>query len=150
MNLGDRIKQTRQEKGLTQQELAETSGVCQQMISKLEVGKANGTADIVKLAYALDVSPAWLEGIEKNRAIVSAGANSKKKKQTEGDALNQKAIQATIEYLTKEPPALFTRSSFRRQSDLFSRCYEICTQPKNKRLNKADLMSLLKRRVKRA
>lgn len=148
MTLGDRIKLVREEKGITQQQLAEMSGVCQQMISKLETGKANATSDIVKLAYCLEISPNWLEGLSKNRNVETprkAGVQQA----SQGEKLNQKALQACIEFLTLDPPRLFARSGFRKQSETFSKCYALCTQSKNKSLSKADLIDMLKRRGKR-
>lgn len=149
MTLGDRIKLVREEKGITQQQLAETSGVCQQMISKLETGKANATSDIVKLAYCLEVSPNWLEGLSKNRNIEAAPRKAGAQQAGQAAQLNQKALQACIEYLTQDPPKLFVRSGFRKQSEIFSKCYALCTQSKNKSTSKAGLIDMLKRRGKR-
>ncbi len=146
--LGKRIKLIREEKGWTQQDLAEASGVCQQMISKLETGKAHATSDIVKLAYALRVSPAWLEGISKDRSLDTKPSAKKAKPTAQGENLNHKALQVCIEYLTKDPPKLFDRSGFRRQAETFAKCYELCTQAKNKSLSKEKMMSLLKRRAR--
>lgn len=148
MSLGERIKLLREEKGLTQQRLAEVSGVCQQMISKLETGRAHQTSDIVKLACALEVSPLYLEGMTRVRSG-EAKKKAKKKTAQKGETLNHKALQTSIEFLTTESPMLFERSGFRRQAETLARCYEICTQPKNKGLAKARLISLLKRRIKR-
>jgi transcriptional regulator with XRE-family HTH domain len=50
---------------MTQRQLAEASGVKQQMISKLEVGRASETSDIVSLAKALGVRSEWLHSGEK-------------------------------------------------------------------------------------
>lgn len=58
--IGDRVKEIRQRRGITQKELASSSGVSQQMISKLESGKSTETAGIVQLARALRVAPDWL------------------------------------------------------------------------------------------
>lgn len=149
MTLGDRIKLIREEKGITQQQLAEMSGVCQQMISKLETGKANATSDIVKLAYCLEVSPNWLEGLSKNRNVEAPSRKAGAQPAGQGEKLHQKALQACIEYLTQDPPRLFVRSGFRKQSEIFSKCYALCTQEKNKSLSKPDLVDLLKRRGKR-
>lgn len=150
MTLGDRIKLVREEKGITQQQLAEMSGVCQQMISKLETGKANATSDIVKLAYCLEVSPNWLEGLSKNRSVEPPPARKAGAQTTsQGEKLNQKALQACIEYLTQDPPKVFVRSGFRKQSEIFSKCYALCTQDKNKSLSKSGLIDVLKRRGNR-
>ena len=140
MGVGARVRQVRQEKGLTQKDLAELSGVCQQMISKLEVGKAQGSANIVRLALALDVSPAWLEGI-------SGSKTADQNPQGSSLSLNRKALHACIEYLTGRD--LLAAYNYRRQAELFAMCYELCVQEKNRKLTKDSLVSLLSRRVKR-
>lgn len=61
MNLGTRIRERRKAAGWSQAQLAEESGISQQMLSKLERGVASGTTEIVPLAAALKVSPKWLE-----------------------------------------------------------------------------------------
>ena len=151
MSLGERIKQVREEKGITQHQLSEASGVCQQMISKLETGRANATADIVSLAAALDVSPMWLQGLSKQRDDSAKSDKNKtnKKANGKGEALNHKAVQASIEFLTQNAQSLFERSGFRRQADLFIKCYELCTHPKNKSMSRVQLVALLGRRAKR-
>jgi len=58
--IGDRIRQSREVLGMTQQELAEKMSVSQAMVSKWEghgVAKVN---TICKLAEALSVHPIWL------------------------------------------------------------------------------------------
>ena len=67
MQIGERIKIARHELGYSQIKLAEISGVSQQMISKLERGVSQKTADVVTLAIALKVRPRWLEVGEKPR-----------------------------------------------------------------------------------
>lgn len=59
--IGERLRLARKNARLSQAALAEASGVSQQMISKLEVGKAESTGDIVKLARACGVDADWLE-----------------------------------------------------------------------------------------
>ena len=144
MSLGKQIKTPRQEKGWSQQDLAEYSGVCQQMISKLETGRAHQTSDIVKLAYSLEVSPLFLEGISKQRDG-SAKPKSKASK-TKGEQLNQKALQTCLEVLLDSDK--FLDSGIRRQTDIFAKCYETATQPKNLSLAKTRLKSALKRRIR--
>jgi transcriptional regulator with XRE-family HTH domain len=143
MGVGARVRQVRQEKGFTQKDLADLSGVCQQMISKLEVGKAQGSANIVRLALALDVSPAWLEGISNHKN--PAQNKSTPVKET---PLNRKALHACIEYLTGKS-VLLGASNYRQQAEIFALCYELCTQEKNRKLTRADMLSMLSRRVKR-
>jgi len=55
--VGRNVKRIRQDKGLTQEELAERSGFSQQYISGLEQGRRNPTiVSIYELATALGVS----------------------------------------------------------------------------------------------
>jgi transcriptional regulator with XRE-family HTH domain len=55
--VGRNVKRIRQEKGLTQEQLAETSGFSQQYISGLEQGRRNPTVvTLYELAIALGVS----------------------------------------------------------------------------------------------
>ena len=61
MNFGERLKLARKRKGLTQKELAEMSGVSQQLIGQIEKGEVKSTGKIVSLAKACSVSPEWLE-----------------------------------------------------------------------------------------
>ena len=143
MGVGARVRQVRQEKGFTQKDLADLSGVCQQMISKLEVGRAQGSANIVRLALALDVSPAWLEGISQHK-----NPEQSKAAQVKDIPLNRKVLHACIEYLTGKF-ALLGAPNYRQQAEIFALCYELCAQEKNRKLTKADMISMLSRRVKR-
>ncbi len=55
--VGRNVKRIRQEKGLTQEQLAEVSGFSQQYISGLEQGRRNPTVvTVYELAMALGVS----------------------------------------------------------------------------------------------
>jgi len=58
--LAKRIKLTRQDKGMSQEELAEKAHVSQSLITKLESGKARESRKITALAAALGVSAEWL------------------------------------------------------------------------------------------
>lgn len=60
MSIGDRLRHARLEAGLTQAQLAEASGVSQQMISKIERGASAGTTSLVPLALTCGVRPEWL------------------------------------------------------------------------------------------
>ncbi len=54
--VGDNVSRVRKEKGLTQEQLSELSGLSQQYISDLERGKRNPTiVTIYELAMALKV-----------------------------------------------------------------------------------------------
>lgn len=60
MTLAMRLKQARLKKKLTQEELAETVGIKQQAVQRIEAGKVKSTSYVVQLARALDVTPEWL------------------------------------------------------------------------------------------
>lgn len=63
--VGGHVKRIRQEKGLTQEQLAESSGFSQQYISGLEQGRRNPTiVTIYELSLALGVS--YLELLQPN------------------------------------------------------------------------------------
>lgn len=68
MTIGDRIKYAREAIGLTQQELAEKIGYkSKAAITKIEAGERKlQQPKIVLCAKALNVSPLWLLGIEKD------------------------------------------------------------------------------------
>lgn len=61
MTIGERLKSERVAAKLTQGQLAELSGISQQMISKLERNAASATREILALAAALSISPDWLK-----------------------------------------------------------------------------------------
>ena len=62
MTIGDKIKQLRKERGMTQEELGNLIGVQKAAINKYETGiVVNLKKEIIaKLAKALDVNPVWL------------------------------------------------------------------------------------------
>jgi transcriptional regulator with XRE-family HTH domain len=61
--VGENVRRARQEKGLTQEELAERSGFSQQYISGLERGRRNPTVvSVYELANALDVTHRFIIG----------------------------------------------------------------------------------------
>lgn len=60
MDLGQRIKAARAHAGLTQAQLAKLVGMSQQMIQKLEGGKADATAALLDICIETGVSPRWL------------------------------------------------------------------------------------------
>lgn len=59
--LGKRLRFARQERKLTQTQLADLSGVKQSDISKLERGDSQTTTGLVRLASALTCNPEWLD-----------------------------------------------------------------------------------------
>ena len=65
MTLGARLKQRREQLGLSQVEVAALAGMRQNMVSRLECGETpNPGADVLKrLALALHCSIDWLVGL---------------------------------------------------------------------------------------
>lgn len=60
-DLGERVKRARQERGLSQSDLAERLGLSDAYISKIEMGKNAMTVTVLaKLSDALGVSTDWL------------------------------------------------------------------------------------------
>jgi SOS-response transcriptional repressor LexA len=59
--LGQRLKQARKEANLTQEQLADISGVSQTDISKIERGKIQNTPSVIPLALALRIDPVVLQ-----------------------------------------------------------------------------------------
>ena len=60
-SIGQRIKELRNTRGLSQKSLGELAGVSQTIISKLETGGNEKSKELVKIAQVLAVSPTWLE-----------------------------------------------------------------------------------------
>lgn len=58
--LAQRLKATRTARGLTQDDLADASGVSQSAIGMLESGSRDGSTKIAEIAHALGVHPYWL------------------------------------------------------------------------------------------
>lgn len=61
---GDRLRQIREKRELTQDELAARAGFGQSQINKYENGKTDPTSDVLaRLAHELEVSSDWLLGL---------------------------------------------------------------------------------------
>lgn len=60
-SLGDRLREERDKKGLTQKDLARLAGCEQPVISDLEKGVSKGSKHLIRFAKILGVSPFWLE-----------------------------------------------------------------------------------------
>ena len=60
VNIADRMRQAREAGGLTQPELARRAGVSQGTIGNIESGARKQPRDLLAIAAALNVSPAWL------------------------------------------------------------------------------------------
>lgn len=75
---GDRVRDRREAREMSQEQLAKASGVSQSTIAQIERGRNQGTKHILKLAGALGVRPEWLEtgrgemlGISKHKTSAS-------------------------------------------------------------------------------
>lgn len=65
MNIGDRVKQLREQKGMTQQELATRLGYrSKSSVTHIENGRDIPRSMVVSLADILDTTPAYLMGWE--------------------------------------------------------------------------------------
>lgn len=60
MSLAIRLKQRRKELGLTQAALAETAGVSQQCVNRVESGLSSRPRYLIEFAKVLQCSPDWL------------------------------------------------------------------------------------------
>jgi len=59
--IGIRLRETRNARGLTQEQLGELAGANQAVIQKIENGKSKQSRIVDGLAIALEVNPAWLQ-----------------------------------------------------------------------------------------
>lgn len=72
MTIGERIKEVRKEKGLTQKKLGELSGIAESNIRKYENGKQNPKIETIqKIASALEINEYELQGITTQDIIKS-------------------------------------------------------------------------------
>ncbi|OZI23602.1 hypothetical protein CAL26_09175 [Bordetella genomosp. 9] len=60
-SIGDRIREARKSKGLTQGDLAKRVGLSQGTIGHIEAGRNEGSRYLVRIAAVLGVRPEWLE-----------------------------------------------------------------------------------------
>lgn len=68
MNIGDRVKQLREQKGMTQQELATRLGYrSKSSVAHIENGRDIPRSMVVSLADILDTTPAYLMGWEEQK-----------------------------------------------------------------------------------
>ena len=74
VEFGDRLRQLRKDRKLTQQQLADLIGVKNSVISFYEVGERIPSPDILrKLALALHVTADYLLGIERTAILDATG-----------------------------------------------------------------------------
>jgi repressor LexA len=69
MNIGERVKQLRQQKGMTQEELASRLGYkSKSSVAHIENGRDIPRSMVVKLADILNTTPAYLMGWEQQES----------------------------------------------------------------------------------
>lgn len=74
VEFGDRLRQLRKDRKLTQQQLADLIGVKNSVISFYEVGERTPSPDVLrKLALVLHVSTDFLLGIERAATLDASG-----------------------------------------------------------------------------
>ncbi len=93
VDFGERLRQLRKERNLTQRQLADLIGVKNSVISFYEVGERTPSLEaVVKLASVLHVSADTLLGIEKSETVNVSGLSDKDKRfvQSLAERLRQK------------------------------------------------------------
>lgn len=85
--LARRVRELRQQRYLTQEQLAHAAGVSRATIQKIETGRGEGTSSLPKIARALDVSPADLAG---HRELVEATVTH------DGEVLKIKGVREVV------------------------------------------------------
>lgn len=80
VEFGDRLRQLRKERNLTQKELANLIGVKNSVISFYEVGDRTPSLEVlIKLSKALHISTDKLLGIDKSETVNISGLSEKDK-----------------------------------------------------------------------
>ena len=103
MTIGERIKEIRQEKNMTQKELGEKCGLADSAIRRYELGKANPKKETIqKIANALNIDP-----FEMATKVLEESINAKEQELFESyNQLNtagqEKAVEQ-VKLLTKIP-----------------------------------------------
>lgn len=59
--IGERVREARKTRGITQETLGHLAGTNQAVIQKIENGKSRNPRIVEGLAVALEVNPAWLQ-----------------------------------------------------------------------------------------
>ncbi len=96
VEFGQRLKELRKAKGLTQKQLADLIGVKNSIISFYEVGDRIPSPEVIKkLAAVLHVSADFLLGLDKGDTINVSGLDDEDKKLVQNlvDALRKKNIK---------------------------------------------------------
>jgi len=96
---GDRVRERREELGMSQESLGKAAGISQSTIAQIERGRNQGTKHILSLARALSVSAEWLET---GRGSKHNSAPAGKSKKGEGDGLFDQSNRDTAHRLDEE------------------------------------------------
>lgn len=78
MNIGERVKQLRQQKGMTQEELASRLGYkSKSSVAHIENGRDIPRSMVVRLADILNTTPSFLMGWEQENAPIMQGKHDR-------------------------------------------------------------------------
>lgn len=111
-SFAERLTFLREERQLTQAQLAVKSGLSQATIGNLETGRNKGTKKILELAKALHITPEWL--IQGGNLYQAKGAFLRKdmgvlsREENRLQVMNDLVSRATIMHEVKDEPALQT------------------------------------------
>lgn len=122
MTAGERIREARIQRGMTQKQLGERAGIAEPTIRKYELGKLNPKYETMrKIASALDVTVGYIQGYET--------MNTKQLL----DAVRQKDVE-TLERMFGMPPNSIQFLSEAEENELIEKC-EAQSREKEKNLN---------------
>ncbi|MEO0438583.1 MAG: helix-turn-helix transcriptional regulator [Pseudomonadota bacterium] len=93
MALGKRVEERLEELGISQEQLAEKTGVTQSAISALIKRDSKSSRSLFKLASALRCDPAWLETGKGKKELTTVGASLKVLSNIKELSLEDKAIR---------------------------------------------------------
>lgn len=80
MNTAQRLKDLREERGFSQQDLAELTGIPQTTLSRYERGIEISASNLVRLAQFFQVTSDYLLGIEDNPALVDVSITHRERR----------------------------------------------------------------------
>lgn len=106
MNIGEKIKQARNSKGLTQEELAKKTGIARVSIGNYERGDRIPPSDVlIKIANTLNVELSTLAAVENKEVFNKIGNEEVSRRLKEGEnslieiikSINQKEFQQPLD-----------------------------------------------------
>lgn len=121
MNFGDKLKEERKKKGMSQKELGQKLGVSQAMIAQYEKGdRAPKIETINKIAQALDINPSILIRCNNNVSwidLFSGDANFNHTLKELKENLNLEGAFQNIYEITQEDTETELLSNYRKLND---------------------------------